>query len=229
MKRGKTDAVDAEAICEAVTRPAMRFVPVKPAERQAALLDHKACDLLVRQRTQIVNAIRAHVGEFGVVVAKGIHNVDRLLDATRDLPDAARPAPGMLASQLCDTQARITDNGIEFANRSCDTTAFEHIFGRLCREHGIEHRLTKARHPWTNGQVERMNRTIREATVKRFHYDNHDQLRTHLADFIAAYDFARRLKTLSGLTPYEYICKIRTSEPDRFIVNPIHQMPGLNN
>ena len=64
--------------------------------------------------------------------------------------------------------------------------------------------------------------------VKRFHYDSHDQLRTHLADFMAAYNFARRLKTLSGLTPYEYICKIWTSEPDRFILNPIHQMPGLN-
>ena len=50
----------------------------------------------------------------------------------------------------------------------------------------------------------------------------------HLADFMAAYNFARRLKTLSGLTPYEYICKIWTSEPDRFILNPIHQMPGLN-
>ena len=122
----------------------------------------------------------------------------------------------------------LTDNGIQFANRSCDTTAFEHIFGRVCREHGIEHRLTKVRHPWTNGQVERMNRTIKEATVKRFHYDNHDQLRTHLDGFIAAYDFARRLKTLNGLTPYEYICKVWTSEPDRFIVNPIHQMPGLN-
>ncbi|MFC3631636.1 IS481 family transposase [Paracoccus angustae] len=122
----------------------------------------------------------------------------------------------------------LTDNGIQFANRSCDTTAFEHIFGRVCREHGIEHRLTKVRHPWTNGQVERMNRTIKEATVKRFHYDNHDQLRTHLDDFIAAYNFARRLKTLNGLTPYEYICKVWTSEPDRFIVNPIHQMPGLN-
>ncbi|MET4898907.1 aldo/keto reductase [Sphingomonadaceae bacterium jetA1] len=80
----------------------------------------------------------------------------------------------------------------------------------------------------TNGQVERMNRTIKEATVKRFHYESHDQLRTHLADFMAAYNFARRLKTLSGLTPYEYIAKIWTSEPDRFIVNPIHQMPGLN-
>ena len=63
---------------------------------------------------------------------------------------------------------------------------------------------------------------------RRYHYDSHDQLRTHLADFMAAYNFARRLKALSGLTPYEYICKIWTSEPDRFIVNPIHQMPGLN-
>jgi transposase len=73
-----------------------------------------------------------------------------------------------------------------------------------------------------------MNRTIKDATVKRFHYENHDQLRTHLADFMAAYNFARRLKTLGGLTPYEYICKIWTSEPDRFILDPIHQMPGLN-
>lgn len=54
------------------------------------------------------------------------------------------------------------------------------------------------------------------------------QLRTHLTDFMAAYNFARSLKTLNGLTPYEYICKIWTSEPDRFILNPIHQMPGLN-
>jgi len=72
------------------------------------------------------------------------------------------------------------------------------------------------------------NRTIKEATVKRFHYESHDQLRVHLADFMAAYNCARWLKTLSGLTPYEYIAKIWTSEPDRFIVNPIHQMPGLN-
>ena len=56
----------------------------------------------------------------------------------------------------------------------------------------------------------------------------HDQLRAHLADFIAVYIFARRLKTLSSLTPYEYVCKIWTSDPDRFIVDPIHQMPGLN-
>lgn len=99
----------------------------------------------------------------------------------------------------------LTDNGVQFANRSCDTTAFEHIFNRVCRENEIEHRLTKVKHPWTNVQVERMNRTTKEAIVKRFHYETHDQLRTHLADFLAAYNFARRLKTLGGLTPHEYI------------------------
>jgi len=107
VKRGKTDAADAEAICEAVTRPTMRFVPVKSAERQAALLDHKARDFLVRQRTQIVNAIRAHLAEFGIVVAKGIHSVGRLLDAACDVPDAARPALDILSDQLRDTHARI--------------------------------------------------------------------------------------------------------------------------
>lgn len=122
----------------------------------------------------------------------------------------------------------LTDNGIQFKNREQDRTAMEHIFGRTCRENGIEHRSTKIKHPWTNGQVERMNRTIKEATVKRFHYDDHDQLKLHLADFIGAYNFGRRLKTLKGLTPYEYICKIWTTDPDRFNLNPIHQMPGLN-
>jgi transposase InsO family protein len=73
-----------------------------------------------------------------------------------------------------------------------------------------------------------MNRTINEATVKRYHYENHDQLRRHLADFLDAYNFARRLKTLKGLTPYEFICKRWTIEPKRFSLNPLQQMPGLN-
>jgi len=127
----------------------------------------------------------------------------------------------------------LTDNGIQFTlpprYRDGPTASFAtHMFGMRCQEHGIEHRLTKIRHPWTNGQVERMNRTIKDATVKRFHYDSHQQLRCHLADFLDAYNYARRLKTLSGLTPYEYICKIWTSEPERFTLDPTHQMPGLN-
>jgi transposase InsO family protein len=127
----------------------------------------------------------------------------------------------------------LTDNGVQFTfpPRYADgPTAryMTHMFDMRCQENGIEHRLTKVKHPWTNGQVERMNRTIKEATVKRYHYDSHRQLVTHLTDFISAYNFARRLKTLKGLTPYEYICKTWTNEPERFNLNPIHQMPGLN-
>ena len=127
----------------------------------------------------------------------------------------------------------LTDNGIQFTfpPRYADgpTAAWiTHMFDMRCDEHGIEHRLTKIKHPWTNGQVERMNRTIKEATVKRFHYDDHNQLRRHLAHFIDAYNFGRRLKTLRGLTPYGFIVKCWTSEPERFTLDPIHQMPGLN-
>jgi hypothetical protein len=73
-----------------------------------------------------------------------------------------------------------------------------------------------------------MNRTIKEATLQRFYYESHQQLRQHLADFVAAYNFGRRLKTLKGLTLFEYICKSWTSQPERFILNSLQQMPGLN-
>ena len=125
----------------------------------------------------------------------------------------------------------LTDNGIQFAKqpRNRNTIySWPMRFDMICEANGIERRLTKPNHTWTNGQVERMNRTIQDAPVKRFHDESHEQLRTHLADFLAAYNFARRLKILNGLTPYEYIYKIWTSEPDRFILDPIHQMPGLN-
>jgi transposase InsO family protein len=127
----------------------------------------------------------------------------------------------------------LTDNGIQFRfapRYATGPTAryITHMFAMRCRENGIEHRFTKINHPWTNGQVERMNRTIKEATVKRYHYDSHDQLRQHLADFVSADNFARRLKTLKGLTPYEFICKCWTTDPERFIINPIQQNTALN-
>ena len=130
----------------------------------------------------------------------------------------------------------LTDNGMAFADlpknrgRHPEMEAIfgGRIFDRVCDRHGIEHRLTKPYHPWTNGRVERMNRTIKDATVKRFHYDSHEQLRRHLDDFVAAYNFARRLKRLSGLTPYEFICKTWADEPHHFIAHPHHEMPGLN-
>ena len=95
-----------------------------------------------------------------------------------------------------------------------------HPFDRLCWEHGIEHRLTKPNHPWTNGQVERMNRTLKEATVRRYHYETNRQLEEHLAAFLDAYNFAKRLKTLRGLTPYEAICKCWQKEPAQIYSRP---------
>lgn len=92
----------------------------------------------------------------------------------------------------------------------------------------IEHRLTRPKHPWTNGQVECMNRTIKDATVKRYHYGSHDQLKQHLQTFLMAYNFAKRLKTLDGLTLYEYICSIWRKDPKRFTLNPLYFTVGLN-
>jgi transposase InsO family protein len=125
----------------------------------------------------------------------------------------------------------LTDNGQQFChaprNRSGPTARYSmHMFDRVCREHRIEHRLTKPNHPWTNGQVERMNRTLKEATVKRYHYESHGQLRTHLQLFLDAYNHARRLKTLRGLTPYEHVLRVWTKEPERFRLDPSHHIPG---
>ena len=136
----------------------------------------------------------------------------------------------------------LTDNGIHFTDPKYPGSAVEevklalangelfrcHSFALACAQNNIDHRLTRPRHPWTNGQVERMNRTLKEATVKRYHYDTHDQLRRHLDDFVAAYNFARRLKTLKGLTPYETICRTWDREPARFTSDPTRQLPGPN-
>ena len=74
-----------------------------------------------------------------------------------------------------------------------------------------------------------MNRTIKDATVKRYHYDTHDHLRReHLSHFVIAYNYARRIKTLNGLTPYEFLCKTWQSEPKRLTLDPLHQNPELN-
>jgi transposase InsO family protein len=122
----------------------------------------------------------------------------------------------------------LTDNGIQFTNFERHIYAPEHIFDRVCREHGIDHRLTKPAHPWTNGQVERMNRTLKEATVKRYHYQTHEHLKRHLYDLLNAYNFAKRLKTLKGLTPYQFIIACWQKEPERFNINPHHHITGLN-
>ena len=122
----------------------------------------------------------------------------------------------------------LTNNGVQFAQTERGTgLTFPHIFGRVCRENGIEHRLTTPYHPWTNGQAERMVRTIKEATVKSFHYASINELRRHVRDWLVAYNFAKQLKALRFKTPYEAIEQIWKSKPEVFIVEPHHHMPGL--
>ena len=112
VKRNKNDAADAEAICEAVRRPTMRFVRIKSAEQQGQLMQHRTRDLLMRQRTQVINALRAHLAELGIVAAQGDKGVKELLALVADkedtrLPIDARASVIVLAAQLEATQTVI--------------------------------------------------------------------------------------------------------------------------
>jgi transposase len=110
VKRGKNDAADAAAICEAMSRPEMRFVPVKSADQQAVLMLHKTRDLLVKQRTMGVNALRGHLQEFGLIAPKGIHRLDELLILARAegaLPEEAREAVEALAYLVEQVDMRV--------------------------------------------------------------------------------------------------------------------------
>jgi len=112
VKRGKSDAVDAAAICEAVTRPTMRFVEVKTPEQQAILSVHRTRDLIVRQRTQTINMLRAQLAEFGTILPKGVYHPlrfakDYAIEAPSDLPNDAREVIIDLCDQLLCLHAKI--------------------------------------------------------------------------------------------------------------------------
>jgi len=118
VKRNKNDSADAEAICEAVGRPSMRFVPVKSTDQQSVLMLHRARDLLVRQRTMLVNALRGHLAEYGIVVAQGIANVTHLFEILEDgneelIPALARRVLSSIAEQLRQLYLRIRELELE--------------------------------------------------------------------------------------------------------------------
>ena len=98
--------------------------------------------------------------------------------------------------------------------------------GERARENGITHKLTKPYHPWTNGQAERMNRTIKDATLKAFHYPDLTSLKAHVLAFVAAYNFAKHLKALEWKTPFQVICEAWKTNPSVFKINPHHLIPG---
>ena len=123
----------------------------------------------------------------------------------------------------------LTDNGMAFADlpkhRTGPSRRFlgSHMFTRVC----IEHRLPKPYHPWTKGQAERMNRTVKDATVEVFHDENLESLKAHVLAFVAAYNFAKHLKALHWKTPFQTVCQARIDDPCRFRINPHRLIPGL--
>jgi transposase len=129
LKRNKNDAADATAICEAVRRPTMRFVPIKTAEQQGRLMQHRTRDLLMRQRTQLINALRAHLAELGIVAAQGNNGVAELLAIVADerdarLPIDARASVIVLAAQLeaLQTTIGLLDKRIKMQHRANDAS-----------------------------------------------------------------------------------------------------------
>ena len=160
--------------------------------------------------------VRSAEGKLYLFVA--IDRTSKLAFVQLEPKATRRTAADFLCSLIATLPYKIhtvlTDNGTHFTTpgNACSAAADikdslargelfrAHAFELACAQNDIDHRLTKPKHPWTNGQVERMNRTIKDATVRRYHYDSHLILQSHLQDFINAYNFARRLKTLRGLT-----------------------------
>jgi transposase InsO family protein len=125
----------------------------------------------------------------------------------------------------------LTDNGAQFTY----ALLAEHLrpqkchpFDVVCQQHGIEHRLTKFRHPWTNGQVEITNKILKQHTTKRYHYENIEELKQHLFAFVLYYNHQRPLKALKYKSPYDILIQYYTSNPELFRINPTHKKLGLN-
>lgn len=126
VKRQKNDAADAEAICEAAQRPTMRFVAAKSEEQQAAAMVFRGRDLVVRQRTQTINAIRGHLSEFGLVAAQGVFHIAKLVAAIEGadsiIPEAARPILSLFVEQLRALDDRVAALDREIARRAREDT-----------------------------------------------------------------------------------------------------------
>lgn len=130
VKRQKNDAADAEAICEAVTRPTMRFVPIKTVEQQSVLMAHRARELLIRQRTMTINALRAHLAELGIVARKGAAGSQLLMDMVEEeafVPEAVRCALLPLVRQVEDLDARIAGLDREIARWHRDSEVSQRL------------------------------------------------------------------------------------------------------
>ncbi|AIJ48452.1 hypothetical protein Cthiooxydans_37600 [Comamonas thiooxydans] len=118
----------------------------------------------------------------------------------------------MLGAFLYRMHSLLTENGMSFTGQECfrggvTDTCIGHIFERICKFNGVAKTHTKPYHPWTNGMVERMNRTFRESTIKAYEYEGLEQLREHVQTFVQSYNFGKHLKALRWKTPFRPMCE----------------------
>ena len=127
----------------------------------------------------------------------------------------------------------LTDNGIEFSyNLLVEAKKPKnkaHPFEKICQDREIEHCSTLVKHPWTNGMVEAMNKKVKANTIKRFHYESVDELKSHLYAYLLNYNFKLKLRSVGRVPPFEAILKWHAEKPELFIINPNHLTLGLNN
>jgi transposase InsO family protein len=133
----------------------------------------------------------------------------------------------VLAARPYKVHKVLTDHGTQFGNRPHQPYAGRHLFDRVCDEHGLEHRFPKPAHPWTNAQGERLNRPLKEATVRPYHSETTEHLNEHWQAFLLAYHHAKRRKTLSALTPHAFVCAQGQNNPSIFTRDPTHLTLGL--
>lgn len=153
---------------------------------------------------------------------------------TRMTQDIAR---GFLENFIKDCPFKIhtilTDNGAQFTYallaEHLKPKSKTHMFDKTCTKYAIQHRLTKFRHPWTNGQVEIMNKKIKAHTTKKYHYDSAESLKEHLMAYMLVYNFQRKLKALKYKSPYDKIIEIYEQKSELFNFNPLQKTVGLNN
>jgi transposase len=173
VKRQKNDAADAEAICEAVTRANMRFVETKTPEQQSCLMLHRTRQLFIRQQTSVINAIRAHMAEFGIVAPVGRQGVEALLEVVADggdsrVPEVARACVAALGGQLRVLKAQI----LEFDRRILAWHRSSQASRRLDQFHSgfvfQPYRSTRSKHEWSEPAPHAMrgNRSIKPSTVR---------------------------------------------------------------
>jgi transposase-like protein len=183
-----------------------------------------------------IDITEVRVGKQKLYLFVGIDRCSKYVYAEIHHRMRAPESVGFLKNLIADCPFNITkiltDNGAQFTYEllaeHLKPKDKMHPFDAVCAQENIEHRLTKFKHPWTNGQVEITNKTLKNHTTKIYHYDSPEQLKLHLMTFLLYYNLQKKLKSLKFISPYDKLIQCYNENPDLFRINPVHKIMGLN-